>query len=673
MKEKKEKTKKQEKQKTSSLSKKMRKEIEQNILEFLNNNSKRAFNHKQIAAALDLSSPDERAAVGEALDNLQLAGMIEQTEPGKYQSMKADEPAEDDYRLKIGQSFVGVLEVKERVAFLNVERRRLEHDIVIPRAGMNGARNNQRCIAKITEWNDPDRNPVGEITFVLGDVGDNNAEMHAILAEYGLPYTYPREVEEAADLIPAEIPADEIARRVDMRDVTTFTIDPRDAKDFDDALSFRQLGDKMYEIGVHIADVSYYVEEGSIIDREAYSRATSVYLVDRTVPMLPERLCNQLCSLRADEDKLTYSVIFQINDRAEVKSYKIARTVIRSNARLAYEQAQQTIEQGDTTTPVNEAIVTLNRLAQQLRERRFQEGAIAFERAEAAFELDEKGKPIRVFFKESKEANKLIEEFMLLANRTVAAHIGNPGKGLKAKTFLYRVHESPNPDKLDAFRQFIARFGYKIHITGKNRDVSAAINQLLDDVQGKKEQNLIETLAVRSMAKALYTTTNVGHYGLAFDYYTHFTSPIRRYPDLMVHRLLTRYMIEKKGSVDQPELEEKCVHSSDQEQLAANAERASIKYKQVEFMNEHIGEVYDGVVSGVTEWGIYVELNENKCEGMVPLRNIKSDYFLFDEKNYCVVGRRTHKRIMLGDEVTVKIDRADLIKKQLDFQLIDTK
>lgn len=673
MKEKKEKTKKQEKQKTSSLSKKMRKEIEQNILEFLNNNSKRAFNHKQIAAALDLSSPDERAAVGEALDNLQLAGMIEQTEPGKYQSMKADEPAEDDYRLKIGQSFVGVLEVKERVAFLNVEHRRLEHDIVIPRAGMNGARNNQRCIAKITEWNDPDRNPVGEITFVLGDVGDNNAEMHAILAEYGLPYTYPREVEEAADLIPAEIPADEIARRVDMRDVTTFTIDPRDAKDFDDALSFRQLGDKMYEIGVHIADVSYYVEEGSIIDREAYSRATSVYLVDRTVPMLPERLCNQLCSLRADEDKLTYSVIFQINDRAEVKSYKIARTVIRSNARLAYEQAQQTIEQGDTTTPVNEAIVTLNWLAQQLRERRFQEGAIAFERAEAAFELDEKGKPIRVFFKESKEANKLIEEFMLLANRTVAAHIGNPGKGLKAKTFLYRVHESPNPDKLDAFRQFIARFGYKIHITGKNRDVSAAINQLLDDVQGKKEQNLIETLAVRSMAKALYTTTNVGHYGLAFDYYTHFTSPIRRYPDLMVHRLLTRYMIEKKGSVDQPELEEKCVHSSDQEQLAANAERASIKYKQVEFMNEHIGEVYDGVVSGVTEWGIYVELNENKCEGMVPLRNIKSDYFLFDEKNYCVVGRRTHKRIMLGDEVTVKIDRADLIKKQLDFQLIDTK
>lgn len=672
MKDKKTKARAEDKPAKKSLSKKQIKEIRQNILEFLNNNSKRAFNHKQIASALDLTTHEERTAVFQVLDDLELCSLIEQVEPGKFKSLMPDEPTEEA-ESKVGKTFVGVLDVKDHVTFLCVERRHLDHDIVIPRNKLNNARNHQRCIARITEWKDPDRNPIGEITTVLGDVGDNNAEMHAILAEYGLPYTYPREVEEAADLIPEEIPADEIARRLDMRGVTSFTIDPRDAKDFDDELSFRVLDDGTYEVGVHIADVSYYVQEGSIIDQEAYSRATSVYLVDRTIPMLPEKLCNRLCSLRQDEDKLTYSVIFQINDRAEVLKYKIARTVTRSDSRLAYEQAQQIIETHDSSTPVAQAILKLNDLAQIMRDRRFAEGAIAFERAEAAFELDEKGKPLRVFFKESKEANKLIEEFMLLANRTVAAHIGCPGRGAKPKTFVYRVHDTPNPEKLEAFSTFIARFGYKLRTAGKNREVSSAINQLLDDVRGRREQNLIETLAVRSMAKALYTTTNVGHYGLAFDYYTHFTSPIRRYPDLMVHRLLTRYMIDKKGSVDQEGLEEKCVHSSDMEQLAANAERSSIKYKQVEFLNDHIGEVYDGVISGVTEWGVYVELNENKCEGMIPLRNMKGDYFVFDEKNYCVVGRKTHKRLQLGDEVTVKIERADLIKKQLDFSLIDNK
>lgn len=657
------------KSKKQTISKKQRKEIEQNVLAFLDNNSKRSFNYKQISSALDLRMPEERAVVFDALDILEMSGLIEQTENGKFRSLIPD-TIPDETESKVGKTFVGILEIKEHYSFLNVERKYLEHDILIPMRGLNGARNNQKCVAKITEWKDFNRNPIGEIVAVLGDVGDNNAEMHAILAEFGLPYTYPKEVEEAAEQISDIIPDAEIAAREDFRDATTFTIDPKDAKDFDDALSFRDLENGTYEIGVHIADVSYYVEEGSMIDNEAYNRATSVYLVDRTIPMLPEKLCNNLCSLRPDEDKLAYSVIFVMNDEAEVKESRIVRTVIRSNRRFAYEDAQTVIEQQDMSDDVNIAINKLNVLAQKLRESRFDNGSIAFERVETAFEIDEKGKPVNVYFKESKDANKLIEEFMLLANRTVATRIGKPGHGAKPKTFVYRVHDVPNPDKLEAFAKFIARFGYRFKAVGKNTEVSYAINRLLDDVQGKREQNLIETLAVRSMAKAIYTTTNVGHYGLAFDFYTHFTSPIRRYPDLMVHRLLTRYLFEKGRSVSQEDFEEKCQHSSDMEQLAANAERASIKYKQVEYMQEHIGEVYDGVISGVTEWGIFVELNENKCEGMVSLRSIKGDFFVFDEKNYCVIGTDTKKRYQLGDSITVRISKADLIKKQLDFEII---
>ena len=565
-------------------------------------------------------------------------------------------------------TFVGTLEVGKGYAFLLTESRTLANDIFIPTNLLKRGKSGDKAVVRIIEWPERSKNPIGEVIDILGRSGENDAEMHAILAEFGLPYSYPANVERAAERISEEITAEEVAKREDFRQVTTFTIDPKDAKDFDDALSIQKLPNGRWEVGVHIADVSHYVPEGSLIDKEALKRATSIYLVDRTIPMLPERLCNYICSLRPDEDKLAYSVIFEMNDKAEVLQSRIVHTIIRSNRRFAYEEAQQVIETGEGD--YKEEILQLNKLAQILRDNRFKAGAINFDRYEVKFEIDEKGKPIGVYFKIAKEANKLIEEFMLLANRTVAEKIGRVPKGKKAKVLPYRIHDLPDPEKLENLSSFIARFGYKIRTVGTKKDVSTSINRLLDEVQGRKEENLIETVSIRAMQKAKYSTHNIGHYGLAFDYYTHFTSPIRRYPDLMVHRLLTRYIDEDGRSASQQKYEELCEHSSSMEQIASNAERASIKYKQVEFMSERIGKTYQGVVSGVTEWGLYVEINENKCEGMIPMRDLDDDYYEFDEKNYCLRGRRKHNTYSLGNELTIRVARANLEKKQLDFELV---
>ena len=565
-------------------------------------------------------------------------------------------------------TFVGELHVEKHYAFLLTDDRFMPCDIFIPKDLLKGGKNGDKAIVKLMEWPPESKNPVGKVVDILGKVGENDAEMNAILAEFGLPYTYPAAVEQAAERLAVGITPEEIASREDFRGITTFTIDPDDAKDFDDALSIRPLSDGLWEVGVHIADVSHYVTEGSVIDKEAFKRATSIYLVDRTIPMLPERLCNFLCSLRPGEDKLAYSVIFTMNDKAEVKNFRIARTVINSNRRFCYDEVQAIIKNGEGEYYAE--IERLNTLAQTMRAKRFAAGAIDFQQAEVHFHLDESGKPVSVYFSESNESHQLIEEFMLLANRTVAEKIGRKAPGNTPKTFVYRIHDQPDPEKLAMLSKFVSKLGYKMR-SGSGRTTSAtAMNNLLKEVHGTKEQNVIEQISLRTMQKARYSTENIGHYGLAFRYYTHFTSPIRRYPDLLVHRLLTRYLLQGARSVSLPKYEDFCDHCSAQEQVAANAERASIKYKQVEFMSERIGEEYDAVISGVTEWGIYAEINENKCEGMIPLRTLQGDYYEFDDANYCLVGRRTHRRYTIGDAVRIRIVRANLERKQLDFELV---
>ncbi|TAJ14865.1 ribonuclease R [Marinilabiliaceae bacterium JC017] len=569
------------------------------------------------------------------------------------------------------ENFVGVVEISGDFAFLVVDSRVMHHDIFIPKKALNGALNGQKAIAKIVDWPDKAKNPIGEIIDVLGNAGDNQTEMHAILADFNLPYRYPEEVDNAAEEIQPGITEEEVAKRRDLRDVLTFTIDPKDAKDFDDALSLRQLANGNWEVGVHIADVTHYVKPDSIIEKEAYNRATSVYLVDRVVPMLPERLSNFICSLRPNEEKLCFSAVFEIDAEARVLNSWVGRTVILSDRRFTYEEAQEILDTGNGDHA--EAIKTLDDLAKKLRDQRFKKGAIGFERVEVKFEIDETGKPLSVYFKESKDANKLIEEFMLLANKKVAELVGkneiSEQKRGHVKTFIYRIHDQPDPDRFETFSAFVRKFGYEIRTQG-DESISIALNRLLNQVEGKTEQNIVETLAVRTMAKAIYSTHNIGHYGLAFKHYTHFTSPIRRYPDMMVHRLLERYL-DGGRSVNEEKYEQMCEHSSDMEQLAADAERASIKYKQVEFMKDKVGQIFDGVISGVTEWGVYVELNENKCEGMIPIRDLDDDFYRFDEDNYCLIGRKYNKKYQLGDPLKVVIAKANLEKKQLDFSLAD--
>ena len=585
-------------------------------------------------------------------------------------------------------TFVGKLRVEKDIAFLVTQENLFIHDILIPKKKLRGGTTGDRALVKITQWPDANhKNLMGEVVDVLGAAGDNDVEMNTILAQYGLPYKYPKRVEDAAEKISAEITEQDFKEREDFRNVWTCTIDPKDAKDFDDALSIRRLEKEgLWEVGVHIADVSHYVKEGDIIDREAQQRATSVYLVDRTIPMLPERLCNFICSLRPNEEKLAFSCIFNLDNDANVKAYRIVHTVIKSNRRYAYEEAQQLLEDNGVVDGTGEPapkpgkdgykgeyaeeIITLDRLAKLLRARRFKGGSVKFDSEELHFDVDNTGKPLRCYFKRSKDANKLIEEFMLLANKTVAESIGKTVKGKKAKTLPYRVHDNPDPQKFENLREFSAKFGYKLKSSSTKGATARALNKLMDEVQGTREEKVIQTIALRSMMKAKYTTHNIGHFGLAFDYYTHFTSPIRRYPDTMVHRLITRYQNGGR-SANKDHYEELCEHCSDMELVAQNAERDSIKYKMVEFMGEHIGECYDAHISGIQSFGIYAEIDENHCEGMIPMRDLDDDYYDFDEKNYCLVGRRRHHVYQLGDPIRIKVAKANLERKQLDFTLDD--
>jgi ribonuclease R len=692
------------------------------ISDVLEKSNNEALNYKQVSAKLNITDAASRETILEVLKDQSKKGIFLEPEKGKFKlkdlktfvngkvDMTADGSAfviPDDefekdifvsarklhnalhgdkvkvyiYAKKSGRKnegevveiisrnktdFIGVIRISDRYAFVNIDDRKMLHDIFVPLSDLNGAKNGQKVQVTITEWPEGAKNPIGRIMHILGEQGENNTEMNAILAQYGFPLSFPPAVENEANAIPEQVSEAEIQGRRDFRDTVTFTIDPADAKDFDDAISFKVLENGNFEIGVHIADVSHYVLPNSDLDKEAYSRATSVYLVDRVIPMLPERLSNGVCSLRPHEDKLCFAAVFELDDKANIITEWFGRTVIHSDRRFSYEEAQEVIENkaGDYVAEM----LKLNELAYILRDKKFKNGAISFESTEVKFKLDEHGKPIGVYVKERKDAHKLIEDFMLLANRKVAEFIAKKGKGKQKYTFVYRSHDSPNLENLNSFALFAARFGYKINMKS-DKEIAKSLNYLMEDVEGKKEQNVLTQLAIRSMAKAIYTTKKTSHYGLAFDHYTHFTSPIRRYPDVMVHRLLAAYLNNEK-SANEEEYEVAASHSSAMEKRAADAERASIKYKQAEYLEENVGNIFAGIISGVTEWGMYVELTENKCEGMIRLRDITDDFYVLDEKNYCIVGQRKHKKYQLGDEVMVKVKKVDLSKRQIDFSLI---